>query len=100
MVSGASNVLIIFKFSHTPQESINCSDGAVRLADGKIPQEGRVEVCYNGVWGSVCSDQFDETDGYVVCKEVSEAGASLAGQWIYNKIALYIYIPYSAHCLY
>ncbi|XP_020491112.3 macrophage receptor MARCO [Labrus bergylta] len=38
----------------------------VRLVPG--PNRGRLEVKYKGVWGTVCDDNFDPTDGKVVCK--------------------------------
>ena len=47
-----------------------CEEGSVRLADGVIEQEGRVEVCVHGVWGSVCDDGWDKTDGLVVCSQM------------------------------
>ena len=50
--------------------SANCEEGAVRLKDGDITQEGRIEVCANNIWGSICGDGFDFTDAYVVCKEL------------------------------
>ena len=46
-----------------------CNEGDVRLADGVLEQEGRVEVCVNGVWGSICGTGWNGVDGYVVCKQ-------------------------------
>lgn len=51
-------------------ESISCSEGDIRLADGKIDQEGRIEVCSNGVWGTICDTHFDIADGHVVCSNL------------------------------
>ena len=46
-----------------------CSDGDLRLVDGKVDNEGRVEICVSNVWGTVCDDQFSgDTDAQVVCR--------------------------------
>ena len=47
-----------------------CTGGAVRLIDGVLEHEGRVEVCINGVWGSICGNGWNAIDGYVLCKEL------------------------------
>ena len=31
---------------------------------------GRVEVCVNGSWGTICSYFFDDADAKVVCREL------------------------------
>ena len=51
-------------------DSTGCTDGALRFADGIIENEGRIEVCYDGVWGTICDDGWDTTDAHVVCQQM------------------------------
>ena len=47
-----------------------CTNGEIRLVDGFIENEGRIEVCYNGVWGAVCDQGWDSTDAHVACTQM------------------------------
>ena len=49
----------------------NCKTGEVRLQDGPNVREGRVEVCINNAWGTVCSDQFGFEDAIVTCTQMN-----------------------------
>ena len=44
-----------------------CSTGAVRLVDDSSVDSGRLEICLNNAWGTVCSDDFDTSDASVAC---------------------------------
>ena len=52
---------------------VTCHDGAVRLRGGTHPNEGRIEVCYDELWGTVCNDFWSNVDARVVCRQLGYA---------------------------
>jgi len=53
-----------------------CKNGDLRLADGTNGRlyEGRVEVCIDNHWGTVCDEHWDSADALVVCNELGYPG--------------------------
>ncbi len=51
-----------------------CSQGDIRLVGGADERQGRVEVCNNNAWGTVCDDSFGSADASVVCNQLGFNG--------------------------
>ena len=48
----------------------SCTQGAIRLQGGTTTNQGRVEICNNNIWGTVCDDFWDRTDARVACRQL------------------------------
>ena len=68
----------------------NCQDGQTRLVGGRTEADGRLEVCFNDRWGTVCDDNFGAQEATVVCRQL---GFSSEGELIVMHYAcLHTYI--------
>ena len=47
-----------------------CNNGDIRLVGGSNRYEGRVEVCWNETWGTVCDGFWSTNDGDVACRQL------------------------------
>ncbi|XP_019860164.1 PREDICTED: deleted in malignant brain tumors 1 protein-like [Amphimedon queenslandica] len=48
----------------------SCVTGEIQLVGGTNEYEGRVEICYNQMWGTVCDNSWDTVDSNVVCSQL------------------------------
>ena len=56
-----------------------CMDGAIRLMNGSNTQEGRLEICVNNAWGTVCQRGFSSDEANVVCRDLGLLNGTLNG---------------------
>ena len=69
---------------------ILCTDGAVRLVGGVSKYNGRVEVCINKIWGTVCARGATSSDAQQICKSrgFGEQGEKVFVKSYVHKIML------------
>lgn len=53
-----------------PNNSTVCADGAIHLVGGVTEREGRIEICLQNQWGSVCDNGWGVSDSQVVCRQL------------------------------
>ena len=74
---GIFQFLIIICVGPLSNSDHSCNDSDIRLVDGETEREGRLEICINGIWGSVCNRRWDVRDARVVCRQLGYNGCKL-----------------------
>ena len=64
----------ILRFPCKNVSAQECDETDIRLVNDKTPDRGVVEICLNGVWGSVCHNNWDLRDAAVVCRQLGYDG--------------------------
>ena len=47
-----------------------CTDGQVRVIGSSSSHIGRVEVCVNQTWGTVCDSTWNDRAASVICRQL------------------------------
>lgn len=71
----------------TVHHNTACSQGDIRLIGGTLASEGRVEVCNQNQWGSVCNISWDLNDANVACRQ---AGFGSGNQKLKDLLFIHI----------
>ena len=57
-----------------------CIDGEMRLVEGFTHREGRVEVCVDGRWGTVCNNSQEGIAG-AACSQLGFPAEGISQQY-------------------
>ena len=76
----------------------DCVDGQVRLQDGTDNSNGRVEMCQNGIWGSVCSTGWEHIDASVVCRQLGYVTEGVTNLSIDIRLTICTYYSCPLRC--
>ena len=95
-VGFASAVFLIATATLLPTLSPDreCNETDLCLVRGKTPDDGRVEICLDGGWGSVCYDKWDIRDAEVVCRQLGYNGRESL-PLSFHSLILHFVIPTS-----
>jgi len=57
--------------------SVYCNNGDLRLAGSSVPAQGRVELCWNETWGTICDELWSISDANVACRQLGYAASGM-----------------------
>uniref|UniRef100_A0A4W3GCS2 SRCR domain-containing protein n=1 Tax=Callorhinchus milii TaxID=7868 RepID=A0A4W3GCS2_CALMI len=70
LCSGECHFKLVHVIPWNKLSSFSAEDFQIRLMDGGSSCAGRVEIYYNGSWGTVCDDSWGSLEANVVCKQL------------------------------
>ncbi|XP_072166900.1 scavenger receptor cysteine-rich domain-containing group B protein-like [Diadema setosum] len=66
--------------SHYEDAGVRCiteyNEGDIRLADGPMSRDGRLEIYHNNEWGTVCSTTWGPEEAEVTCRQLGNDGVN------------------------
>ena len=75
--------------------TLGCTTGDIKLTGFTGPQSGRVDVCLDGVWGSVCNAGWGRPDAAVVCRQLGYSSSGVDNRDLLCSFTLKLYLVIS-----
>ena len=76
-------------FPFTVPSNDSCSkNNDIRVVGGSSELEGRVEICYDNQWGTVCDDLWGTSDAMVACRQLGHT--SFGENWLLSCTLQYV----------
>ena len=76
-----------------------CEDGQLRLAGvTATARSGRVEVCFNETWGTICDSFWTVNDGRVACRQLGFSKLSMC-LYILDKVLCCSHFLNTTNCI-
>ena len=54
-----------------------CQNGDIRLVNGTTAFQGRVEICWNETWGTICDEYWSGHDAQVACRQLGYSSSGM-----------------------
>ena len=62
-----------------------CQNGDIRLVNGATAFEGRLEICWNETWGTVCDQYWSGSDAQVACRQLGYQTSGMELLFLFYK---------------
>ena len=67
-----------------------CVDNDFRLVGGSNTS-GRIEVCVDGLWGTICANSLDDETAAEICKQIGLKGKSIVSPALNTRASVCIF---------
>ncbi len=73
-----SQYKVFINFALNNNSAVCSTDWEMRLVNGGSSLEGRLEICLNGVWGTICDQSWDDRDAGVACSQMGYSARGIS----------------------